>query len=99
RKCRFSFRRPPGGRIIAAAFRRWSLMNRKHAQFGPLLGLLAALAAGVATAGRVRGPQPASHEVGPVCTFSIVAHDPDKQEWGIGVASKFLAVGTVVPWA
>jgi len=32
-------------------------------------------------------------------TFSIVAHDPDKKEWGVGVASKYLAVGAVVPWA
>ncbi len=32
-------------------------------------------------------------------TFSIVAHDPASQEWGIAVASKFLAVGAVVPWA
>src|SRR5437899_5040728 len=35
----------------------------------------------------------------PVRTFSIVAHDPERKEWGIGVASKFLAVGAVVPWA
>jgi uncharacterized Ntn-hydrolase superfamily protein len=35
----------------------------------------------------------------PVSTFSIVACDPDHQEWGIGVASRFLAVGSVVPWA
>lgn len=32
-------------------------------------------------------------------TFSIVGHDPGAQEWGIGVQSKFLAVGAVVPWA
>ncbi len=34
-------------------------------------------------------------------TFSIVAWDPDAKppEWGIAVASKFLAVGAVVPWA
>ncbi|MFC2015481.1 DUF1028 domain-containing protein [Chloroflexota bacterium] len=32
-------------------------------------------------------------------TFSIVAHDPVAQEWGIAVQSKFLAVGAVVPWA
>jgi len=35
----------------------------------------------------------------PIATFSIVAHDPQRQEWGIGVQSKFLAVGAVVPWA
>jgi uncharacterized Ntn-hydrolase superfamily protein len=32
-------------------------------------------------------------------TFSIAAHDPDAQEWGVAVASKFLAVGSVVPFA
>jgi uncharacterized Ntn-hydrolase superfamily protein len=32
-------------------------------------------------------------------TFSIVAHDPDECAWGIAVASKFPAVGAVVPWA
>lgn len=32
-------------------------------------------------------------------TFSIVAYDPDEQAWGVAVASKFLAVGSVVPWA
>lgn len=32
-------------------------------------------------------------------TFSIVGHDPQAQEWGIAVQSKFLAVGAVVPWA
>lgn len=35
-------------------------------------------------------------------TFSIVAHDPESvagPEWGVAVASKFLAVGAAVPWA
>lgn len=32
-------------------------------------------------------------------TFSIVAHDPAKEEWGVGVASRVLAVGAVVPFA
>ena len=32
-------------------------------------------------------------------TFSIVAWDPHTPEWGVAVASKFLAVGGVVPWA
>ena len=34
-------------------------------------------------------------------TFSIVAWDPSAspREWGVAVASKFLAVGAVVPWA
>jgi uncharacterized Ntn-hydrolase superfamily protein len=34
-----------------------------------------------------------------ICTFSIVAFDPEQNEWGMAVASKFLAVGAVVPWA
>jgi uncharacterized Ntn-hydrolase superfamily protein len=32
-------------------------------------------------------------------TFSIVAFDPIKKEWGVATQSKFLAVGAVVPWA
>ena len=32
-------------------------------------------------------------------TFSIVAHDPEASQWGVAVQSKFLAVGSVVPWA
>lgn len=35
----------------------------------------------------------------PIATFSIVAYDANRQEWGVGVQSKFLAVGAVVPWA
>jgi uncharacterized Ntn-hydrolase superfamily protein len=48
---------------------------------------------GFAALGNEEPKDPAVH------TFSIVAYDPDKQEWGVGVASKFLAVGAVVPWA
>jgi uncharacterized Ntn-hydrolase superfamily protein len=32
-------------------------------------------------------------------TFSIVAADPAVGDWGVAVASKFPAVGAVVPWA
>jgi uncharacterized Ntn-hydrolase superfamily protein len=35
----------------------------------------------------------------PVATFSIVAFDPERKQWGVAVQSKFLAVGAVVPWA
>lgn len=35
----------------------------------------------------------------PIATFSIVAFDPNRQEWGVAVQSKFLAVGAVVSWA
>jgi uncharacterized Ntn-hydrolase superfamily protein len=34
-----------------------------------------------------------------VATFSIVARDPHNGDLGVAVASKFLAVGSVVPWA
>lgn len=34
-----------------------------------------------------------------VCTFSIVAHCQDEGAWGVAVASKFPAVGALVPWA
>ena len=34
-----------------------------------------------------------------IATFSIVACDLHAGQWGVGVASKFLAVGSVVPWA
>ena len=32
-------------------------------------------------------------------TFSLVAHDRAARQWGVAVQSKFLAVGSVVPWA
>ncbi len=46
------------------------------------------------------GPSPERAELAePVHTFSIVAYDPERKEWGVGVASRYLAVGAVVPWA
>jgi uncharacterized Ntn-hydrolase superfamily protein len=47
-------------------------------------------------AGPSTAPPTARAEVN---TFSIVAYDPDHKEWGVAVASKYLAVGAVVPWA
>src|SRR5437660_5760565 len=38
-------------------------------------------------------------ETPPVATFSIVGCDLDAKQWGVAVQSKFLAVGSVVPWA
>ncbi|MGM0829936.1 MAG: DUF1028 domain-containing protein [Bacillota bacterium] len=32
-------------------------------------------------------------------TYSIVGYDPEEKEWGIAVQSKFLGVGSVVPFA
>src|SRR5881394_3261634 len=34
-----------------------------------------------------------------VATYSIVACDLSAGQWGVAVQSKFLAVGSVVPWA
>ena len=34
-----------------------------------------------------------------IATYSIVACDLDAAQWGVAVQSKFLAVGSVVPWA
>jgi uncharacterized Ntn-hydrolase superfamily protein len=39
------------------------------------------------------GPSPV------VATYSIVACDLEAGQWGVGVQSRFLAVGSVVPWA
>src|SRR3989441_1179465 len=38
-------------------------------------------------------------KLSPIATFSIAAADPEAHECGVAVASKFLAVGVVVPWA
>jgi len=35
----------------------------------------------------------------PIATFSIVAYDPRRKEWGVAVQSKFLAAAAVVSWA
>src|ERR671928_760676 len=35
----------------------------------------------------------------PVATYSIVACDLEASQWGVAVQSKFLAAGSVVPWA
>lgn len=32
-------------------------------------------------------------------TFSVVAYSPNEGKWGVGVSSRFLSVGSVVPWA
>src|SRR5213592_3531898 len=34
-----------------------------------------------------------------IATYSIAACDPDSRQWGVATQSKFLAVGSVVPWA
>src|SRR5947209_8969323 len=34
-----------------------------------------------------------------VATYSIAACDLEARQWGVAVQSKFLSVGSVVPWA
>jgi uncharacterized Ntn-hydrolase superfamily protein len=64
-------------------------MKFRHALFpGPLIVLLVMQAGSAASAA-------AQH----VATFSIVARDSAAGELGVAVASRFFAVGTVVPWA
>lgn len=60
-------------------------MSRRPAGLGLLLALAACATPTVA-------------EPPPVATFSIAAWDPEAKEYGVAVASRFLAVGHVVPW-
>ncbi len=32
-------------------------------------------------------------------TFSVVSYDPEERKWSVGVASRYLSVGSIVPWA
>ena len=34
-----------------------------------------------------------------VSTYSICACDLEERQWGVAVQSKFLGVGSIVPWA
>src|SRR5918911_2035564 len=55
----------------------------------------------MASRGRPEGRlalRPAWREM-PVATYSIAACDLDASQWGVATQSKFLAVGSVVPWA
>src|ERR687886_2876387 len=45
------------------------------------------------------GHRRAARGASPVATYSIVACDLAAAQWGVAVQSKFLAVGSVVPWA
>src|SRR5256885_15078079 len=41
----------------------------------------------------------AEPDVAIVATYSIAACDLDAGQWGVATQSKFLAVGSIVPWA
>lgn len=51
------------------------------------------------TTTRLKTTRPTTTGLPPVATFSIVAYDPERREWGAAVQSKFLAAGAVVCWA
>ena len=71
-------------------------MRRVCVLFVALLGI--PLLGGLLPAGPL--PAPGADELAePVHTFSIVAYDPENKQWGVGVASRVLAVGAVVPYA
>jgi uncharacterized Ntn-hydrolase superfamily protein len=70
-----------------------TLANPRDMIWG-MIGLMMLAAWGYMSAASTNeGRQP------PVSTFSIVARDPATGELGVGVASRFFAVGAVVPWA
>jgi len=64
----------------------------------PLPVIVLSPAAGSASSGMLPALK-TRHTVEPISTFSIVARDSAAGELGIAVASRFFAVGTVVPWA
>jgi len=49
--------------------------------------------------GTIRPSPNKENRMQPIATFSIVAYDPTRKEWGVAVQSKFLAVAAVVSWA
>ena len=69
-------------------------VERRCSRFAAALVLVTALA------GLVPGAvAPARAGALPVATFSIAACDTVSGIWGVAVASRFFAVGSVVPWA
>jgi uncharacterized Ntn-hydrolase superfamily protein len=62
-----------------------------------VIGMASALAGHAI--GAMFGATGGAQAMSSLSTFSIVAHDPDAHEWGVATQSKFLAVGSVVPWA
>lgn len=68
-------------------------MYASYRSLGFLIGALAA----AALLSRSGAPLPQPEVL--ASTFSIVAYDPDAQEWGVATASRVLAVGNGVPWA
>src|SRR5262245_56152753 len=70
-------------------------MSRAAFVLFALVGLLAVLSLMTPSA----SAPPPEREPDVANTFSIAAYDPDKKEWGVAVASRYLAVGSAVPFA
>jgi uncharacterized Ntn-hydrolase superfamily protein len=64
-----------------------------------LLALMTCLGAVLFSAASAADVPPRGADADVAATFSIVAFDPEKKEWGVAVASKYLAVGAAVPFA
>jgi uncharacterized Ntn-hydrolase superfamily protein len=70
-----------------------TMMRRTYRALFVLLVLIAGL--GSSLPGRRLSTQPEVR----ASTFSIVAYDADRKEWGVATASRIIAVGCCVPWA
>ena len=68
-------------------------------RWGSRFGLIISLALSFAVLLNLRSTTEAGGTAPLITTFSIVAYDPDTNEYGIAVQSKFFAVGDVVPFA
>ena len=68
-------------------------------RWGSRFGLIMSLALSFAVLLNLRSTTEAGGTAPLITTFSIVAYDPDTNEYGIAVQSKFFAVGDVVPFA
>src|SRR5687767_5658541 len=71
-------------------------VERRHPMNRAVLLLSASMLLLLGLSLQSRAPKPPVEEAN---TFSIAACDPERKEWGVAVASKYLAVGSAVPWA
>jgi uncharacterized Ntn-hydrolase superfamily protein len=83
--------------------RKFNLLNLLALTWVLLLGGIPALsvsaaASAAASSGIAKAIGPGI-AYGPITTFSIVAYDPETGDFGVGVQSKYFAVGDVVPFA
>jgi len=64
----------------------------------PAVSIAVLLLLGIVFAPASTSPAATAASIHNIATFSIVGFDPETGELGVAVASKFLAVGSVVPW-